>query len=83
MPQELAKVPPIPVGMEELLFAFLEMSALRGSNGFSVLPITLHDIAAWQTLNNLTFTPWEIGTLLELDRCAIKIWSKKPADKTE
>ena len=47
------------------------MHATRSSNGFGLDPITHAELAAWQYLHRVRLTPWEVDTVLQMDRAAL------------
>lgn len=69
-PPEL-EIPPVPPGTEALLYAFKQLHAARPVGGFGVCAIPLSEIIAWQQAMGVYLTPWEIETLLYLDRAAL------------
>ena len=66
------EVPPLPNGCEHLWQSFLQLNASRGSNGMGPAAIGPADLLAWQQLQGIALTPWEVGTLFALDACALK-----------
>ena len=69
-PPEL-QVPPVPPGAEALWQAFNELSGARVPGGMGIGPITLSEIAAWQDVFRVRLTPWEVETILAIDRAAL------------
>lgn len=63
---ELA-VPPFPQALGYLWRAFGRLSNRRGSNGFSVCPITWPEIDAFVRNARFPLAGWEIETIEELD----------------
>jgi hypothetical protein len=59
--------PDLPADMVYLWNAFCRLSARRGSNGFSVNPITWPDIDAFARHSKINLAPWEIRILEDLD----------------
>lgn len=51
--------------------SFLDLHGARGAAGFGPAPITFADMAAYQTMHLVTFTPWEVSMLSALDRVAL------------
>jgi hypothetical protein len=68
-------VPPVPPGCEPLWGAFAELSAARPTGGAGVAAITFSEVVAWQQAFGVKLTPWEIETLLALDRVAVGVMS--------
>lgn len=79
-PPEL-ELPPIPAGAEMLWRTFQELSGARMPGGFGAANLTLQDIAAWQSLMRVRLTPWEVETILAIDRAALAALNEKAADK--
>jgi hypothetical protein len=63
--------PDLPAGCAWLWRTFIRLNASRGSNGMGPSAIGPADLLAWQQLHGLTFTAWEVDTLLELDTVAL------------
>ena len=70
-PPEL-DVPVIPPGTEGLLQAFYDLHSMRPS-GMGPSAIPLSEILAWQQAMNIALTPWEIETLLCIDRAVLVV----------
>ena len=51
--------------------AFMDLHTTRPSGGFGPSAIPLSEMIAWQSAMNLRLTPWEVETLLHLDRAAL------------
>ena len=63
-PMLIASLQPLPPTVEALWGAFLALrSASKG-------PVTHGELCAWQHLNSVRLTPWEVETLLCCDRAA-------------
>lgn len=75
-PPEL-DLPLIPPGTEGILQAFYDLHATRPS-GLGPSAIPLSEIHAWQEVMAVRLTPWEIDTLLHLDRTALAAMSEQP-----
>lgn len=41
------------------------------------------EIEAWQRLNHITLSPWELDSLLELDRLVVANANKKAKEKSK
>lgn len=65
------QLPDLPRGCEQLWQIFQFLSAGR-SNGMAPGPIPPSEYLAWQQLNHIEFTPWELDTLKALDDVALK-----------
>jgi hypothetical protein len=72
-------VPAIPAGCGQLWTIFLQLNASRGSAGMGPAAISPVDLLAWQQLQHVEFTPWEIDTLMALDRVAMASASEDAA----
>jgi hypothetical protein len=69
-PPEL-DIPRIPTGCEYLMSVFMDLHTTRPSGGFGPSAIPISEINAWQRAMNSSLTPWEIETILHLDRAAL------------
>lgn len=69
-PPEL-KIPLIPVGGESLLSVFMDLHMSRPVSGFGPAAIPLTEVMAWQKAMHVRLTPWEVETILHLDRTAL------------
>jgi hypothetical protein len=65
-------VPDIPAGCQQIWIVFLQLNACRGSTGMGPAAIGPCDLLAWQQLQRVEFTPWEIDMLMALDRVALQ-----------
>jgi hypothetical protein len=76
-PEDL-HVPPLPLGTEQIWAAFGALSGARvpGFGGASS-PIVLSEIVAWQQLQGVELVPWEVDTILAIDRAAMAVLSEK------
>lgn len=63
--------------MEYLLLWFADLSAARGSNGFSADPISYAEMQAWSELSGIRPTPFEVECLRELDVAFLNSMAKK------
>lgn len=66
-PRLVAEIPP---AGQQLWDTYLQLDASRQS-GMSAQPITLHDLDAWGRLYGVRMTPWELDTLIQLDKAAL------------
>ena len=69
-PPEL-EIPPIPVGCEYILSVFMDLHASRPAGGFGPAAIPLSEVTAWQQAMRVRLTPWEVETIMHLDRMAL------------
>ena len=69
-PPEL-DIPPVPRGSSLIIEAFDQLHGTRPSGGFGISPIPLSEIVAWQRVMRVRLTPWEIETILKIDRAAL------------
>ena len=70
IPPEL-EIPPVPRGTERIIETFNLLHSARPAGGFGVSPIPVSEIVAWQRAMRIRLTPWEIETILRIDRAAI------------
>lgn len=76
-PAEL-EATPIPEGAGLVAQTFFDLHATRSSNGFGLDPITHLELWAWQRMHHVRLTPWEIETLLLMDRAALTALQSEP-----
>lgn len=57
----------MPEALAYIWHAFCRLSARRGSNGFSINPITWPDIDAYVRHSKMPLAPWEVRIVEELD----------------
>ena len=70
-PRLQAAATPLPPTVATLWSAFVALSGTRmpvADGGMA--PITFGEIEAWQRLTGVRLTPWEVETLLAVDRAA-------------
>jgi hypothetical protein len=72
-------LPPLPAGCSFIWRAFNEISYGRPSQGGPVPP---SEIEAWQRLSGVRLSPWEIDTVHELDRLALRIHAENEPKPT-
>lgn len=53
-----------------MLNAFIELHGARPASGFGISAIPLSEVNAWQQTMGVRLTPWEVETILHLDRAA-------------
>jgi hypothetical protein len=72
--------PALPPGCQLLWDTFVELHNARGGNGMGTpTPIGWSDVLAWQQVQQVTLSAWEVETLMSLDQVAIKtLMEKKP-----
>lgn len=61
----------IPQAAQPLWEAFLELHHARAV-GFAPEPISFSDLVAWQQATGVSLSPWEVSTIRELDRVALR-----------
>ena len=54
----------------------MQLAASRRT-GMGMSPLTLTDIDAWQRLNDVRLTPWELDTLIDLDAASMAAIAKQ------
>lgn len=59
-----------PAAGAQLWEAFAELSASRPA-GFGLAAVPHSEIEAWQRLHRVRLTPWEIETIMDMDRAAL------------
>lgn len=65
----------IPPVCSELWHTFLQLCTSRRA-GMSAQAFTLVDVQSWCHLFGVTFTNWELDTLLAMDAAALKVLAK-------
>ena len=65
------EIPPAPRGSSLIIETFDQLHGTRPSGGFGISPIPLSEIVAWQRVMRVRLTPWEIETILKIDRAAL------------
>ena len=79
---EALHVPPVPPGTEEIWAAFGALSGARApAFGGASSPIVLSEIVAWQQLHGVELVPWEVDTILAIDRAAMAVLSEKAVSR--
>lgn len=79
MPPEL-ELPALPDAGAWLYSVWRELAAARGGHGFGPQPLDWATIAAWQSLMDVSLSPWEIETLRTLDAAALAAMEKPEAE---
>lgn len=64
---ELNHGPALPPEVSHVWEWWVALGRTRGSSGFGLLPITRHDIHAYERDEALTIQPWERDAILRLD----------------
>lgn len=59
-----------PAAASSLWSAYCDLSGMRPS-GMGPSAIPGHEYESWQRLHGVTLTPWEVGTLMAMDRAAL------------
>ncbi|MBX3634050.1 MAG: hypothetical protein KF683_01405 [Rubrivivax sp.] len=73
-PRLQRRVPPAGAALWD---AFCELAAARpAAMGAGAVPMT--EVLAWQQLHGVRLTPWEVGTLLAMDRAALAAIAPAP-----
>ena len=60
-------MPEFPAAVSHVWNAFMRLSARRGSNGFSINPISWPEIDAFVRHARIRLSPWEVRLIEELD----------------
>lgn len=72
----------MPPAMRSVWWAFLQLHGARPSGGMGPSAIPPSEILAWQQLNGVELTPFEVDTLLALDAVALRAMAPPtPTDK--
>jgi hypothetical protein len=69
--------PPLPHGYGPLWECFLELDAWRGGGGMGMSPLTLQDVAAWESRSGVTLTTQDMHLLKRLDGVRLKLASER------
>lgn len=80
LPELLANAPECPTGAAQTWADFLELHSERGSNGFSLSRITSRDILAWQEVNEVKLSPWDVAQIKALDTMWLNEFAPKPKE---
>ena len=72
VPKELATLSKIPDGLHEIWSIFISLHNARGSNGYSLNPISYIDILSYCTLYQIDISKWEVETIRRLDNVALE-----------
>jgi hypothetical protein len=72
VPKELENLLQIPEGLYDIWSIFISLHNSRGSNGYSLNPISYTDILSYYTLYQLEPSKWEIETIRRLDGVALE-----------
>lgn len=54
-----------------ILSAFMDLHFSRPSGGFGPSAIPLSEVVSWQKAMRVRLTPWEVETILLIDRVAL------------
>ena len=60
---------------------FCALHGQRGSNGFGPSAISFSEIAAWSQLTDTPLQPFDVETLIALDRCYLESYAKTQQHK--
>ena len=66
----------VPAEVRPLWETYLTLSATRRT-GMGLSPLALVDIEAWQRMNGIRFSPWELDTLIQLDAACLAVVAKQ------
>lgn len=77
----VANAPPMPSGCSQLWQDFLDLHGSRGSTGFGAQRITFADLHAWQQVNGVKLSAWEIGCIRKADSLWLSEFAPKPDTK--
>lgn len=72
-PAELLAAPPMPAAAEALWSFFLTLHAARGAAVTGLAPLGFAELEAAARLAQVQLTPWEVETLMDLDRMARRV----------
>ena len=62
---------------------FSDLSMQRGSTGYGPARISFIDIEAYARMHALSFTPWEIGTIIALDQAFMTKYAEQQNAKAK
>jgi hypothetical protein len=79
-PAMLRDAPALPAGCKQLWEDFLELHGSRGSTGWGAARITFADLHAWQQVNGVRLSPWEIGCIRKADDLWLAEFQPKPKE---
>ena len=80
MPEEL-DLPELPESIRGLWDVFLELHMARTPGAMGMGPLTYHDLDAYQRVTSLELTPWEVQTILCVDRAALAVVNDPASSK--
>lgn len=66
------EAPVYPHSKQYLFDVFFDLHAVRGSNGFSMNPISYHDIECYMRVTATELTPWDVRLLRQMDAIMLK-----------
>lgn len=61
----------------------MRLDAARGSNGFSINPLSYAEVEAFMRLRHLGPEPWEVEVLMRMDRVVMRYFAEKQAKRQE
>lgn len=68
----VSPMPEVPVEAQHVWEWFWALSAARGSNGFSLVPIAYTEIEAWARLTGAEPEPWEVMAIKAMDKAMLE-----------
>lgn len=63
----------VPAGCGALWGAFAELNGSRPLGMGAVGAIPLSEVEAWQRLNGVRLSPWEVETIIAMDRASVSV----------
>lgn len=76
----LANAPPLPGGCLTLWQDFLELHHSRGSTGWGPQRITFMDLDAWQRVNRVRLSAWDIACIRKCDDIWLGEYAPQPKE---
>lgn len=76
----LRDAPPMPAGCVTLWQDFLELHGSRGSTGWGPQRITFADLDAWQRVNGVRLSAWDIAVIRRCDDIWLAEYAPKPKE---
>jgi hypothetical protein len=66
-----------PAAATALWHAWLQLASSRPASMGDPLAVPLSEIDAWQRLNGIDMNPWELDTIIAMDRAAVAVLGSK------
>ena len=82
VPAMLRDAPALPPSCAQLWTDFSELHGSRGSTGWGAQRITYLDIEAWQRVNGVMLSAWEIVCIRQADDIWLSEFAPKPKPQT-